>query len=130
MGGAILINSLAVVGVLLVILFFKLNDSEDKKHFLLQLLLLGFILGIAVLVGKTALDYKDDCSWLVMNDTISGDYTVYNYDYQCHENTNTTAETFYKVTTWIMRIVAIYIFLYFVYELLVYFGLIGRNDSS
>lgn len=110
------------------ILFFKLNSTEDNKHFLLQLLLLGFVLVIVVLIGKAALDYKDDCSWVVANSTTSGGYDIYNYNYQCHTNDKTTADTFYKITLWIMRIVAIYIFLYFVYEVLVSFGLIGGRD--
>ena len=130
MSGAILINSLAIVGALLLILFFKLNEAEDKKHFLLQLLLLGFVLGIIVLAGKTALDYKDDCSWLVNNDTVTGDTTSYNYTYQCHTNENNTASIFYNITVWVMRIVAIYILLYFVYEILVFFGLMGGGKSS
>ena len=125
MSGAILINSLAIVGAMLLILFFKLNDAEDKKHFLLQLLILGFVLGIILLAGKTALDYKDDCSWLVNNSTTSGSTSTYEYAYTCHTNTNTTANTFYNVTVWVMRIFAVYMLIYFFYEVAVYFGIIG-----
>lgn len=120
------------VGMILVFLFFKLgnNDKDEQKHYLLQLLLLFFILSIVVLIGKVGLDYKNPCAWLVANDTVSGNTTSYTYTYECGVESNTTAEKFYNLTVWVMRIVATYVCLYFLWELLVFFGLIGKKGDG
>ena len=120
------------VGLILVFLFFKLGSNEqgEEKHYFLQLLLLFFILGVVVLLGKVGLDYKNPCAWLVANDTTLGNTTSYQYTYQCGTETNTTANTFYNLTVWIMRIVATYTCLYFLWELLVFFGIIGKKGDG
>jgi hypothetical protein len=121
MSSTVLIGGLAVVGAMLIALFFKLSDDPDKKHFLLQILFLGFIVFIMVLVGKASFDEKDHCNWLVSNSTTSGLTTSYDYVYSCSENTNSTHQTFYTLTVWIMRIVMIYVFLYFSFEVFNFF---------
>jgi hypothetical protein len=116
MSGGVLIAGLGVVGLLLIMLFFKLGEREDNKHFLLQLIFLGFIVFVMILIGKTTIDYNDNCSWLVTNSTTSGSLTSYQYSYQCSTNNNNTASSFYDVTVWIFRIVIIYLFLYYAIE--------------
>lgn len=130
MSGVILINALGILAAILILLFFKLSDADDKKHFLLQILFLGFIMIIVVLIGKSAVDYKDNCAWLVKNDTLTGNTTSYTYDYICDPDTNGTADTFYKVTVWIMRITGIYLFLYLLVESILAFGKWKRGDQN
>lgn len=112
------------IGVfLLLYMTFKLQTSEDgNNHFLLQLLLMFFIIAGLVMLGKATMDSKDHCSWNVVNSTVSGDTTAYGYDYQCNENTHTTSTTFYKGMLWFARIFALYILVYLIYKSLVFIG--------
>jgi hypothetical protein len=123
---------MGIVGFLLIFMFFKLGENE-KKHYLLQLLMLGFILGIFVLIGKAGLDTNDYsyCSWNMKNYTMTGgNVTNMNYAFECPSNPPSTAGTFYKTTTWIMRVTIIYLFIYYFYELMMYFGLIKRKGGD
>lgn len=122
-----LIMGLAVVAGILCFLFWKLGQDPDKKHFLLQVLFLSFIVFVIVLLGKASYDYKDNCSWLVANSTSSGSTTSYEYTYECDANDNATHSSFYNLTTWIMRIVVIYLFLYYSYEVFMYFSSRGKE---
>jgi hypothetical protein len=83
---------------------------------MLQLICLGFLLGTFILVGKVTLDDKDFCSWNVANATVSGDLTVYDYEYECSTNTKTTNTSFYTMITWLIRCVVIYIVFFFFYD--------------
>jgi hypothetical protein len=83
---------------------------------------------VVVLLGKVGVDYEDNCSWLVNNSTTSGATTSYNYVYDCSENTNSTASTFYGVTVWIARLTAAYLLLTFAFELITYFGMIKKGE--
>ena len=130
MGGAILISALGFVGLILGVLFLKLGQNEDQKHYPLQILLLFFILGIIVLMGKTTLDYKDNCAWLVSNDTVAGNTTIYQYAYTCSANTANTSNTFYEWTIWIMRIIALYMCAYLIYSVLKYMGWVGGGKGE
>lgn len=129
MAGTVLLGAMGIVAFLLLLLFFKLGQDE-KKHYLFQILILSFVFVIIVLLGKTGLDYKDNCSWLVTNSTVSGSITSYQYGYQCSTNTSNSANIFYEVTVWIMRVTGIYMFLYFLYEILIYFGVFKSNEKQ
>jgi hypothetical protein len=128
----VLMSGMGIVGFLLIFMFFKLGEGE-KKHYLLQLLMLGFILGIFVLIGKASLDSNDYsyCSWNMKNYTsVGGNITDMNYSFECPNNPPNTAGTFYKTTLWIMRVTFIYLFIYYFYELMSYFGLIKRREKE
>ena len=100
----------------------KLTDQEAPNHFILQLMILFFILSAVVLVGKVSLNSNDDCSFEVINSTIVGNTTTYAHDYVCVSNPSTTALTFYKSTLWFMSLILSYIFIYFIYEVLKFEG--------
>lgn len=118
MGNLTLLMALGIFGFMLLFMFFKLrSDGQESEHFLLQLLVLGFLLGVFVLIGKVGLDDKDFCSWNVANSTVSGDTTVYVYDYECSTNNKTTSTSFYTLITWLIRCIVIYIILFFFYDL-------------
>jgi len=114
---------------LMIYIAFKLKqDLADKSveggnnHFLLQLLILFFIIAGFILIGKATIDLQDNCAWQVANETTVGNITTYNNDYVCSANTNNTANIFYKGVTWFARLFATYIFLYIGYEVLKYLG--------
>jgi hypothetical protein len=123
MAGSILVASLGIIAAVLCFLFWKLSEENSgEKRFPLQVIIFGFLLGVIVLLGKASVDYEDNCSWLVDNSTTVGDTTTYGYSYQCSENTNTTATTFYSVTLWIMRVTTLYLFFSFAFELFQWFA--------
>jgi hypothetical protein len=123
MAGTILVGALAIVAAILCFLFWKLSQEIDSKYgYALQIFVFAFLLGVIMLLGKVSLDYKDNCSWLVSNSTISGSTTSYSYSYTCSTNTNNTARIFYEVTLWLTRIVMTYLFLAFAFEMINYFA--------
>ena len=122
MSGTILVASLGILAAILCFLFWKLSDETGDKRFPLQVIIFGFLLGVIILLGKAAVDYQDNCSWLVNNSTTVGDLTTYGYSYQCSANPNTTAITFYSATVWIARITTIYLFFAFAFELFEWFA--------
>ena len=129
MSGTVLIGALSAIAAILLVLFFRLGDNDEGKHYILQVLFLGFIIGVIVLIGKTAIDYKDNCAWLVSNSSLSGATTLYEYTYECSENTNNTASILYQVCLWIFSITVIYIFLYYFYEVFNYFKIKRRGGE-
>lgn len=122
MAGTILIASLGVIAAILCFLFWKLSDEENGNRFPLQVIIFGFLLGVIILLGKAAIDYEDNCSWLVNNSTTVGDVTSYEYSYQCSPNPNSTARILYEVTLWITRITTLYLFFAFAFELFQWFA--------
>lgn len=128
MGSELVILGAAVVGFLFLYLSFKLDD----EHYILKILLLFVFFGSTILIGKAALDEKDYCTWNVVNSTTSGDYNIYNYDYQCSTNSNNTNLTFYKGLVWFSGVFMLYVFGYFTYRVLVYLGWVvpGGKDEE
>lgn len=123
MAGSILVASLAVVAGILLFLYWKLSSEADSSaRYPLQVIVFAFLLGIIVLLGKVGYDYKDNCAWLVNSSTVVGSTTNYAYTYNCSTNTNNTANVFYDVTLWIARIITIYVFLTFAFEVINFFA--------
>lgn len=120
-----LLIGIGLVMGLLMILLFKLRSTESPdghNHFLLQILILFFIIGGLVLMAKTTLDDQNPCSWNVVNSTTSGLSTSYVYDYQCSTNTHNTATVFYKAVVWFASLFMLYLFLFFIYQVLKFVG--------
>ncbi len=133
MGNVTILFGIAFVTFILVYMFFKLsetlNSQRSKGHFLLQLLILFLILSSIMLMGKVSLDDKDFCSWNVVNSTTTSDTTSYAYEYQCETNTSATPNIFYRLTAWFFYIVSIYIFIYFIYEVLKFLGWVAGGKK-
>lgn len=134
MSGGVLVASLGITAAILLFLFLKLGEEQETRsgwtRYPLQILVLGFLLGTLVLLGKTAYDYKDNCAWLVSNSTVSGGFTSYGYGYNCSENTQNTASTYYQITVWVMRLVIAYLVLVFVFEFILYLGWWKRGGKQ
>lgn len=122
MSEAILLAGLTIVAAIILVIFITLRNSEAVGLYALQIILIGFLLGIIVMIGKVSIEGYDHCSWLVVNSTTSGSTTEYSYDYLCDVNTNSTAGTFYEITLWIMRLTTAYLILAFAFEAIEYFG--------
>jgi hypothetical protein len=118
-----LIIGLGIVGFLIAYLFFQSKD--EKEHLLLRILLLGILFGVFVLIGKASLDSTTQCS-LELNQTVTdGNTTNYSYAPICYSVTeNTTALTFYKVTLWIVRLISLYLLVYFIWHVWKWFSAI------
>lgn len=114
---------------LLAYIMFKLKTEVDdstgenkQNHFILQLILLFFIVGLLALMGKATMDNSKDCSWLIANQTVSGNTTIFNNEYVCSDSITNTGLNFYKAIMWAVRIIYLYIFGYIVFEVLKYLG--------
>jgi len=139
--GLELIIAIGAVGFLLSYLFFKTDKDNSKAHLLLRLLLLGCLFGVFVLLGKAGLDSANNCD-LVINRTVDlddglGNHNVsYFYDTVCYSNTEAnTSLTFYNLTLWIVRLISVYLLVYFFYELFIWIsdmirGQRGRSTSK
>jgi len=120
-----LLIGIALVMGLLMILLFKLRSSESpdgSNHFLLQILILFFIVGGIILMAKATLDVQDPCSWNVINSTTSSLTTSYAYEYQCSPNTHNTSLLFFKSVIWFAGLMMLYIVLFFIYQVLKFIG--------
>jgi len=129
MGSELVIIGAGVVACILVYLMFKIGSSQSgelagRKHFLLQLLLLFFVSYCLLFIGKAVVDESDHCAWLVDNSTVSGSTTSYETSYQCSTNINDTPLDFYTMILWFIRVLALYIFGYFTYEVLKFAGVV------
>lgn len=132
MSQAILFAAISVTTFLFAYMLFKLGERQEVfdeegnpsgsggEHFLLQLLLLFFIAGGVLLLGKVSID--DYCTTTVVNATLVGNTTNYDYEYACYDNNNQTAIVFYKTVLWFVRLLALYVFGYFTYRVLVFIG--------
>ena len=65
MSNYILLASIGVFSFLLLFMFFKLGENKEKNHYILQLIILGFLMGLFVIIGKNAIDEKDYCIIIV-----------------------------------------------------------------
>ena len=106
-----------IIGISIValgILYFTFKWDE-KEHLFLRLLGSFFFVGLLILIPKVALDYNDNCDFVVNQTNVSGDLTSYKYDYLCENNERLTSGIFYKTTLWFVRIFITYVFVYLNY---------------
>jgi hypothetical protein len=128
-----LIIGMGIVGFLLAYLFYQ---GEDKTHLLLRILMLGALFGIFVLIGKAGLDADTSCELVVNSTLVEDNLTIFSYDPVCYQITSSnTASTFYKVTLWIVRLISLYLVIYFIYEVFKWFakiisGKYGRSKNE
>jgi len=100
----------------------KDTETDGNNHFLLQLLLLFFIIIGVLLMGKAVDDSGTVCEVVINESIVNVNTTSYTYMNQCYESTNNTPTIFYKLTLWFVRLTSAYIFLYFVYQVLLFLG--------
>ena len=130
MGNEIILASIGIFTFMLILFFFKLGENKKNNHFFLQLIMLSFIMSGFVLIGKVALDSKENCSWLPTNSTTLGDNTDYTFAYLCSPNPNNTSNIFYNNVAWLVGIFGIYVFIYAIYQLLIYFKIVATKEKE
>ena len=122
MAGITLLLALGMFLAVLLALIFRFNQGKQgeehgQDHVFLQFLFVGLIMASLMLLGKAALDNNDYCDFVAVNATVNGSLTQYDFAYECVENDNSTAQTFFDITLWLFRIyiayVMVYIFYYF-----------------
>lgn len=105
------------IGIAAGLILFFVFKWDTEEHFLLQLLA-GFVfVFLLVILAKAAVDSQNTCDLVVDTETLVGNVTSYTYAYECVENPNQTAVTFYKLMSRFAIGYCIYIFLYFLYVL-------------
>jgi len=110
-----------IMAFIAVYMFFKLGENTGQEHIFYQLLLLGIIMfSILTLGGATF--RASNCDLIPTNSTLSGNTTIYEYDYICQETPAPISLTFLKVTQWFWRLSLTYIILYFINKTLLYMG--------
>ena len=86
MTGIVLIIGIFAISILLLYLAFNM---DKEKHKFLQLIVIGFVIGVSILIPKAVLDYT---------------------------NNFTTALTFFIAMTWFVRVFWVYMLFYLLYE--------------
>jgi multisubunit Na+/H+ antiporter MnhB subunit len=112
-----LIIATGVIAFLLFYLAFKL----EEKHQAIKVLALFFGLYFMLLLAKSALDTRDQCEIVLMNQTVDGNTTLNQYDKVCFTSTNAIFTTLYTTFLWFFRIVYVYMFGFVIYLFLNYF---------
>lgn len=122
---------MSAVALLSLLMVFKLRDSsgdsltDEKapKHFLLQLLFLFLFLASLLFIANAV--YKSDSQECSVNwyDNSTHPHNIsFHYDYECYSTDSVQGEGFYKAVLWVFRLSLVYIFFYFVYEVLKFAG--------
>ena len=109
----ILVFGMGLVGLLILIFMHALDD----KQIILKLLLSFFLFFIVILMAKGILDTNSDCSIIVANQLMAGNYTSFSYAQMCFPTGKNTPLIFYKASIWMMILYFMYIFVYINYYL-------------
>lgn len=112
--GLEIIFALGIASFLL--LYFSLNykSGNEGSSFDTIIRFMGFTFFFIslILLGKGAIDYKDNCTTFISNATIEGNTTLYEYDYNCVTNEYNTPLQFYDTMLWLFRIFMTIVVLY------------------
>ena len=128
MNELVLISGIGVVAFLILFLGFK---CMDKEHVFWRLLSVFFVLYLLTMVGKVAQDSGSYCQLYVANSTeISTNTTSFDYVERCFDEEETTHTMFFKLTQWIMRVFAAYIFIYYSYKAIKYLADRAREKKK
>lgn len=115
MDGLALIIGLGIYGFIWAYIALKM---DFEKHFFLQLLVLGFLAVLLLQVPRAAIEYGQDCTTVLSNQTVSGNFTSYEYREECFNHGDTDV-TFFKAATWWVRIFWTYLIVWIIYHLTV-----------
>lgn len=115
-----LILALGIVGFLVAYLFFQ---NKEDNHVALRILMLGVLFGIFILLGKAGIDSTTECEPVLNQTVVNNLTTTYSYDTFCYQKTKSnTASILYKVTLWLVRLLGLYLLVYFIWEFFKWFS--------
>ena len=113
MNELVLIAGVGVASFLLLYLAFR---CLDKEHVLWKLITVFFVLFLITIIGKVGYDSSTYCQLYINNSTDVGDTTSFGYVEHCFEESNQTYLSFFKITQWIIRVFAMYMFVYYSWQ--------------
>ena len=109
-----MIETVLAIGII-VLIFIVLSFALDKEHYLLKLFFLLSALTLIIFIPKSVLD--DECYPVVINATVVGDTTTYDYGTECIQNTTSSTQgDLFKQYTWIYRVIWIYILIFIFHQ--------------
>lgn len=101
---------------ILAFLFLYFAFKLDKKHFILQITLLLFSVILMLLVAKGAMDGKVQCDNMLMNQTVTGNTTTYQYDKVCYTEIANTGLYSFRTMGIFATLFYLYVLFYIVLE--------------
>ena len=117
-----MITTIVAAGIAAFILIYFASTINEKKHFILRLLLFSFGIILMIFLGKGAIDGQEICE-SVVNSTVeftnSTNHTTINYTHGVHcydrHSNSTTGTVLYKTLLYMFIVYVAYILFYFIY---------------
>lgn len=108
-----MIGAVVAVGVVLALMLALIKILDTEKHFVLQLLLIMFVMvGSFLVLPKMVIDDYSVCDVVVSNSTVVANTTAYEYERYCYQRPEGTSATFYNVSTTMFYLFIGYFFVY------------------
>lgn len=104
-----------VVGLgIVAFLFLYFAFNLDNDHFLLKLLLIFFFAFTILLIPHATI--QDDCEMKMVNETVSGNLTTYDYARTCDTTDSTSKTRFLWIVMSFVMLFVLYFSIYLVYH--------------
>jgi hypothetical protein len=99
------------------------------QHKVLKFLALIFCVYVILISGSAAINSATVCDLKLNYTATVTDNQNYIYSEYCYTNSANleTAKTFYKTVLWFFSLVFVYMFVFMVYTVLTYLGLVGKR---
>lgn len=117
---------ITIIGLGIILFFFIYTAfTLDDKHAFLKIILFFFSFYLVLLCAKVVLDDQQDCEILLKNETVTGNFTNYDYERVCFDTGNNTGNIVFKIVNYLIRL-----FNWYMYFLIVYIAgeFIGLNN--
>lgn len=118
MGSEILVISVLGFAAIFSYLIINLKSEDEYLNIIFQVLGVGLIIVAALFLPKISIDEQNYCVTVAENATVTGSQTSYDYTRLCFDNTSGTPTLFYVFSLWVVRIIALFMFVYFIIYLL------------
>ena len=124
MSYAIIIGA-SVLAFLSAYIFFKLGENTGSEHIVLQLLMISMIVGSVSVLGGAV--FKDtNCHLVAVNSTTTNDVIDYEYGQFCYDEPTPQSNSFIRLTSYFYRLFMTYVIVYFIYRVLIAFGVLDK----
>lgn len=101
------------------ILSYVAFSLDLKKHWLLQIIILVFVVTLSsVVIPTVTLDYEQVCEPVVANQTVLFNTTTFQYEDHCYDRTNVPS-VFAKAGYWFIRVFFVYYFFWMLWEMFI-----------
>ena len=107
---AIIVGS-GIMAAISAYLMFKVKDSNLGSA--LQPLFFFMILASFIIMGSAGFEARNDCAYLLINETVNGSLTTNSYSYTCTERAAAAGSWTYRLPLWFGYLSAAYMVIYF-----------------